>query len=193
MPKTTFLFFAAVLFAFSFSPAISAQQKWQFVTSKKVIYEKNPDEAIEKVLKKWNKIEPSDDLSYHFNRVDLNGDGKADAIVFVSGSSVCGSGGCRMLILKGDSKNYSLITEMSVSRPPLFVGATKTKGWNDLLMEVSSVGVAGIKTYFASLKFDGKTYPENPTVEPSLPKRSRAKFVEYLSGIETYDTGFELK
>lgn len=183
--KISPLIFVAVLTFFSTS--VFAQLKWQFVTSKKVAYEENRDEAIEKALKKWNATEPSDDLRYHFNKVDLNGDGKSDAIVFVSGNSICGSGGCRMLIFKGDGKNYSLVTEMSVSRPPVFVGAMKTKGWNDLLMEVSG---GGIKPYFASLKFDGKSYLKNPTVAPALPKRSRAKFIEYLSGIESYDSGF---
>ena len=129
-------------------------------------------------------------MRYHYNKVDLNRDGKLDAIVLVSGDSVCGTGGCEVLIFKGDGKNYSLITEMSVSHPPVFVGRTKTKGWSDLLMEVYG---GGIKPYFASLKFDGKTYPENPTVEPALPKRSRAKFVEYLSGIESIDSGFSFK
>ena len=184
------LFLLAFVIAVLFSTTIIAQQKWQFVTSEKVAYLKTPDESLEKVLHKWNENAASEDLRYHYNTVDLNSDGKLDAIVFVSGDSICGTGGCEVLIFKGDGKNYSLLTEMSVSRPPIFVGAMKTKGWSDLVMEVYG---GGIKSYFAVLKFDGKSYPENPTVEPALPKRSRAKFVEYLSEIEDYTTGFPLR
>jgi hypothetical protein len=55
------------------------------------------------------------------------------------------------------------------------------------------VSGGGIKPYYSLLKFDGKTYPENPTVEPEIPKRTRVKGIEYLSGIDSYDTGFLLK
>ncbi len=185
--------FNSLILVFIFLTALPAlaQKKWQFITSKKVGYLKNSDEQLEKVLRKWNEAAaPSADLRYHYNTADLNGDGKADAIVFVSGNSICGTGGCQVLIFKGDGKNYALVTEMSVSHPPVFVGATKTNGWRDLVMEVYG---GGIKPYFASLKFDGKTYPENPTVELALPKKSKAKFIEYLSGIEDYETGFELR
>ena len=178
------------LVACLFPATIAAQQKWQFVTAKKVAYLKIRNQSLEKALHKWNENAPDDDLRYHYNTVDLNGDGKLDAIVLVSGQSVCGTGGCEVLIFKNDGEDYSLITEMSVSHAPVFVGATRTKGWNDLVMEVYG---GGLKPYFASLKFDGQTYPENPTVEPPLPKQSRAKFVEYLSGIENYNSGFTFK
>ena len=49
----------------------------------------------------------------------------------------------------------------------------------------------GIKPYYALLKFNGKTYPENPTGEPEIGRK--LKVIEYLSGIDTYDTGFLLK
>lgn len=188
MLKINLLILCAVLLAVSLP--VGAQQKWRFVTSKKVAYLKKRDAALEKAIRQLEQVEPGEEVRYHYNTVDLNGDDKLDAVVFVSGSTVCGTGGCPVLIFKGDGRVYSLITEMSVSRAPIFVGVTRTKGWNDLMMEVYG---GGIKPYFALLKFDGKTYPDNPTVEPALPKRSRAKFIEYLSGIETYDTGLELK
>jgi len=56
-----------------------------------------------------------------------------------------------------------------------------------------NVSGGGIKPYYSLLKFDSKTYPENPTVEPEIPKRRRVKGIEYLSGIGSYDTGFLLK
>jgi hypothetical protein len=101
---------------------------------------------------------------------------------------ICGTGGCRILIFKGVGKNYSLITEMSVSRPPVWVTSTKTQGWSDLIFYNSG---GGTKPFYSLLKFDGKTYPENPTVEPTISQK--IKSVEYLAGIDYYDTGFLLK
>lgn len=156
--------------------------------AKKVEYLKTPDARLEKALRKWSEGDTA--FRYHYNKVDLNADGKTDAVVFVSGEQFCGSGGCRILILKNNGRNYQLTTEMSVSRPPIWVARTKTKGWNDLLFFNSG---GGIEAYYSLLKFNGKTYPTNPTIEPALPKKNKQEFVEYLSGIENYSTGLEIK
>src|ERR1700676_2125153 len=41
------------------------------------------------------------DKTFRFALEDLNGDGRADAIVLMSGPPWCGSGGCTMLIFQG--------------------------------------------------------------------------------------------
>jgi hypothetical protein len=187
MPKLIFLIYIyIVLFA---AMPLLAQRNYQFITSKKVAYLKTRNANLEKALRKWNRAD-GEAFTYHYNTVDLNGDDKLDALVDVSNPNFCGSSGCPMLIFKGDGKNFELVTKMSVSHSPIFVSETKTKGWSDLLMEVYG---GGAKPYFALLKFNGKTYPKNPTVNRQLSKKSRVKFVEYLSGIETSKTGFELK
>jgi len=167
-----------------------AQKSSEPIITKKVGYSKTRDKQLDEAIRKWNGADGTDEIRYHFNKVDLNGDGNLDAVVSVLQQSSCGTGGCPMLVFKSAGKDYELVTEMSVSRPPIIVLPTKTKGWNDLVMFVSG---GGIKPYYSLLKFDGRSYPENPTVAPKLPKGSKIKGVEYLSGIETYDTGFLLK
>lgn len=167
---------------------VEAQKSPEPVITKKVAYLKTRDKQLEKAIRKWNGTDSADEVRYHYNKVDLNGDKKLDAVVYNSGKTACGTGGCDMLIFKGVGKGYQLVTQMSVSRTPLVVLSTKSKGWKNLAMLVSG---GGIKPYYSFLKFNGKTYPENPTVEPEIPKRARG--VEYLSEIEDYNTGFLIK
>ena len=184
------IFFAAIVCVFPLSNSADAQKRPEPTITKEVGYSKTPDKVLEKAVGKWKDAEADDEVRYHFNKVDLNGDGKLDAVVFASGDSICGTGGCRMLIFKSAGNDFELVTDMAVSRPPLVVLSTKTKGWNDLVLFVSG---GGAKPYYSLLKFDGKSYPENPTVEPEIPKRKKVKGIEFLSGIELYDTGFLLK
>lgn len=167
----------------------AAQKISEPTITKKIGYLKTRDKQLETAIRKWNGTD-ADEIRYHYNKIDLNGDGNLDAIVFASGNSICGTGGCEMLIFKGNGKSYELLTEMSVSRPPIWISSTKTKGWSDLVFYNSG---GGIKHFYSLLKFDGRTYPENPTVEPEIQKKGKLKVIEYLSGINTYNTGFLLR
>jgi hypothetical protein len=166
----------------------SAQKNHEPTITKRIGYLKTPNKQLEAVLRKWRGTDTTHEIRYHYNKIDLNGDKKPDAIVFVSGDSICGTGGCELLIFKGIGKKFELITETSVSRPPIWVSSAKTKGWSDLIFYNSG---GGIKPYYSHLKFDGKSYPENPSVEPEV--KGKIKVIEYLSGIDSYETGFLLK
>lgn len=185
------LLFLIFLFSFFHSSAIFSNPNPEPVISRKVGYLKTQDEPLEKVLRQWSAakgVKPSDDVHYFYNKVDLNDDGHEDAIVFMAGNPFCGSGGCMMMIFKGDGTTYQLLTQMTVSNPPLIVTSHRTQGWYDLVMPAK--GSRG--GYYALLSFDGKGYPRNPTVAPALPNNQAIKGVEYLSGIEHYDAGFKL-
>jgi hypothetical protein len=98
--------------------------------------------------------------------VDLNGDGKQEAIVYLLGNDFCGSGGCSVLVLTPQDSSYNVVTETTISRPPIRILATKTNGWSDLSVSVSGGGIKN--AYDAKLSFNGKKYPSNPTIPPAL-------------------------
>jgi len=104
--------------------------------------------------------------------IDLNDDGALDAVVLLTGSDWCGSGGCTMLVFQGKDKTFNLISSSTLVRSPLTVGETKTNGWRDLIVEVSGGGATPAQV---ALKFDGTAYPKNPSVEPALPQNSSIK------------------
>jgi hypothetical protein len=101
---------------------------------------------------------------YSYVFVDLKGDGAKEAIVYVSGRAWCGSGGCVMLILAPEGTSYRVVTETTITRPPIRILDTKSNGWHDIGVVVTGGGIAG---YEAVLPFDGKTYPTNPSVPPA--------------------------
>ena len=101
-----------------------------------------------------NLLTPAD-RKFKYEEVDLNGDGKKEYLVGFSSPYFCGTGGCMFYLLNNDG---SVVTVFSVSRAPFIVEGTVTNGWKDLLVE--SNGKLHV------LKFNGKTYPSNPSVEP---------------------------
>ncbi|MDX1392831.1 MAG: hypothetical protein R3195_00500 [Gemmatimonadota bacterium] len=103
-------------------------------------------------------------IYYFAARVDLNGDDADDWIAHVAGPMVCGSGGCDTFVFAGAADGLRLVTSISVTRPPIGVAPTSTAGWRDILVHVAG---GGLPAADARLRFDGATYPGNPTVAPA--------------------------
>ncbi len=73
------------------------------------------------------------------------------------------------MVFAREGEALRLVTEIAITRPPIVAAVAKTHGWNDVIVFVSGGGI--IPGYPARLRFDGKTYPDNPTVEPAEPLR----------------------
>lgn len=104
---------------------------------------------------------------------DLNGDGRPEALVYAwrgreGGRDVnlCGSGGCDLTVLSLTPIGYRVVSTTSVTRPPIRVLPGMSNGWHDLSVLVAGGGIQ--PGYRARLRFDGRTYPTNPSVAPAL-------------------------
>jgi hypothetical protein len=115
---------------------------------------------------------PDKTTRYNLVLVDLNGDGKPEAVVYVSGNSWCGSGGCNMLVLYKQKSKYTIVGDTTITRLPIRVLSTKKNGWHDLSVFVAGGGI--LPGYNAKLSFDGREYPENPSAPPAVPLRSKS-------------------
>jgi hypothetical protein len=108
---------------------------------------------------------------YAVGVADLNDDGKPEALIYAmdAGSGpegdLCGSGGCELYVLSLAPEGYRLVTDIALTRLPIRVLPTKAHGWHDLAVFVAGGGI--IPGYDARLRFNGRTYPENPTVPPA--------------------------
>jgi hypothetical protein len=91
-----------------------------------------------------------------FFEYDLNDDGKKEIFVGLTGPYFCGSGGCTTYLLDDQGNT---ITKFSVSRD-IVIDNKKTNGFKDLFI------YSGGK--FRIVKFNGKTYPSNPSTLPAL-------------------------
>lgn len=93
---------------------------------------------------------------------DLDNDGLQDALVHLTGSAWCGSGGCTLLIFAAvDSVDvhelgaYTALAEINLVHGPLVIAEEQTNGWRDLVVEATEGS-------WRRLAFDGETYPFSP-------------------------------
>jgi hypothetical protein len=132
-----------------------------------------------------------DAVRYHYNKVDLNGDGRPEVLVFIFGPTMCGTSGCDAMVFQSLGRSgYKLITNFGPARNPIIVIGRRSHGWNDLIMPVAGGGIQ--PGYYAVLHFDGRTYPENPTIEPAGLLGRRLKGTAYVVGSYAPDAGMAL-
>src|SRR5439155_16099022 len=89
---------------------------------------------------------------------DLNGDGKAEAIVHLTSNDWCGSGGCTTLVLVRDGDSWKILTKITITRPPIRALKTTSNGWRSIAVWVQGGGIQ--PGYESELRFNGKTYPK---------------------------------
>lgn len=126
------------------------------------------EESLRGFLKDFVAKAPSEEHTstrYVSAFVDLNGDGKKEAVVYLMGSRWCGSGGCPTLILAPEGKSHRLVAKITLTRPPIRVFKERSNGWRALGVWVQGGGVQ--IGYEAELHFDGNQYPSNPTIAPA--------------------------
>ncbi|WP_319784062.1 hypothetical protein [Oceanisphaera sp. IT1-181] len=126
----------------------------------------HPPTAEEQLAVALAEFTEQADLEYQHAFMDLNHDGVEDALVLLAGSDWCGSGGCALLVLKGqvlgqqaEGSSFEVISRSTVTRPPIRVGKSESEGWQNLI--VHSDGAEKL------LQFDGNRYPPNPSMQPS--------------------------
>ncbi|TDX49161.1 hypothetical protein [Orenia marismortui] len=135
--------------------------------------ETTKDEKLEEAFAKvYNLKKGRDEIRYYYNRIDLNGDDKQEFFVLLVGRVVCGSGGCSALLFEDNNDEYNLISRFSLVNNPIIISKDKTNGWNDIIIPVAG---GGIKNFFAQMKFNGKKYPLNPSIEPAIKVGAKIK------------------
>ncbi len=127
------------------------------------------------------------ELRYFDAATDLNGDGRPEVVVYAYGPMLCGTGGCNTLVFTPDASGYRLVANVSVSRPPIQAASRTTNGWRDLLVHVSGGGI--VEGYDAELKFDGTSYPDNPTVAPAEPAADTGGAEVLIPEFESFTDG----
>ena len=153
MKHLYFLFLSFILvISCKISPALSIPQKIAHFISTQFLTE-GDFRALD-----------ANDRKFQYQATDLNGDGINEYLVSFSSPYFCGSGGCNLLIL---DKNFNLVTNFTVTRPPILVDTKTTNGWNDIILWSNGD--------YHRMKFNlkEKSYPANPSVEEAIELESR--------------------
>jgi hypothetical protein len=106
-------------------------------------------------------------VRYGYALADLNDDGTDEALVYVTGG-MCGTGGCGVEVLARAGAGWRNIASTSIGYPPIQVLPERTHGWRDLGIYSRFNATEGNQ---ARLRFDGTSYPLNPSVPPAEPMR----------------------
>src|SRR3989442_9054464 len=96
---------------------------------------------------------------FRYALTDLDGDGRADAIVLLLGGNWCGSGGCNMLVFRAAANGFTLVSASTITNEPIRVSPEKSHGWRTLIVFAKGKGDV-------LMRFDGRRYPLNPSAQP---------------------------
>ncbi len=127
--------------------------------------EKGADEALSLKIADYLKTKYLDEADlrviskeqrrFQFSTIDLNGDGVDEIFVYLNSTYFCGSGGCNFLVM---DNNLKLITEFTVTRPPILVSKESENNWKKLYLLSD-----GYREMTYSIQ--NKSYPTNPSLE----------------------------
>lgn len=142
--------------------------------------------ALKTLLKQYLKNQNAEDygpVRYIPVFVDLNDDGVNEIILHVMSQGLCGTGGCPTLILVPTRSSFTVMTRVTLTRPPIRVLDKKTNGWHDLTVWVQGGGIQ--RGYEADLPFDGESYATNPSLPPAYRLRVETSGRTLISGKAT--------
>ncbi|MBC2852473.1 MULTISPECIES: hypothetical protein [Cetobacterium] len=126
------------------------------------------------ILEAYNLQRGIDPVYYSYVKIDLNSDSVPEYFVYAYGPMLSGSGGGSALILNSD---YKEISRFTLVQTPIIINNHRTKNWKDIIMTVSGGGATPAT---AIMKFDGKTYPLNPSLQPTLGTH------DYIDGVKIF-------
>ena len=116
------------------------------------------NEQVDIVIKQQTHNE---NARYEVGFVDLNNDQIQDAVVYLNDRNWCGSGGCTTFILKGVKSGFEFQSKVMIVKKPIVISQSKSNGYMDIIVNTGGVGSV-------VLKFNGKTYPLNPSTQPPV-------------------------
>ncbi|MTI69269.1 MAG: hypothetical protein FH751_03295 [Firmicutes bacterium] len=174
---------------FCYYTPFSEEYGIDFSSLEYICSEKKKDRFLEKALEQaFDLIKGEDKIRYYYNKVDLNDDGVYEIFVYLVGFPVCGTGGCSAAIFKQENNDYVLLSKFSLVNNPIVISDTKTNGFKDIIMYVSG---GGIESFFSKIKYNGKTYPSNPSIQPKVKPGTKVDGIAIISDDITKNPGIE--
>jgi heat shock protein HslJ len=168
---------------------------WVWEPLPKLSFETEPDPQVEAAILKASPsytkavVDAGDGVGkgrYVYARVDLNGDGKDEVLVYTLGSVFCGTGGCNLLLFTPAEDGYTLVNDFPITQNPVVISETRTAGWSDLYRHEAG---GGAMSSFVRHAFDGRRYaPKERTPGRQAPPGRRLFDADL-----TFDQGIPLE
>lgn len=193
--------FFCVAFILLLSPmqfSVAGQKNWLRAIPRarpEIVRDVKLETAIIKTLYEGDRNAAARDrVRYLYNSVDLNGDGRPETLVYLSATAWCGSAGCAACVFQTIGGRYELVTRVSGVELPIIVSRKSTNDWNELIAYVRWGEVDGrtLRDYYAVLRYDGRTYPDQFPGSSPLGAGDRVTGTAYFSNVNADERGFPL-
>jgi hypothetical protein len=126
------------------------------------------DARLEAAIRAAVEVDDGRPNRYAYHRIDLDGDGKDEALVYLLGPDFCGTGGCTMLLLAPKADGYRLVQQFSITQTPVLAASERSHGWRDLIRHEAG---GGARASFVRHRFDGHRYvPGQRSVGTAAPR-----------------------
>ena len=89
------------------------------------------------ISRRWGQVDAG--TGYRATLIDLNGDGRHEAVVLMDGPDWCGSGGCSLWVLTPRGRSWRMVTQATIMNPPIRVLPSRSHGWSELSAMVDDV------------------------------------------------------
>jgi len=141
--------------------------------------EKERDVKLETALVKLFHLKPGEDkFRYYYNKIDLNGDNKPELFVYLVGPLFSGSGGSSAIIFKLKDNEYIPLSKFTLVHNPIIISKNSTNGWKNIIMYVSG---GGADSGYVEIKFNGSSYPSNPSIQPKVKNGTKVSGTAIIS------------
>lgn len=167
--------------------------KYDFSNVNFIESETIPNIFIENAIEKEFLLTPKrDKVNYLYNMVNLNTKNynKKDdyeVIVYLEGPKFCNERGGTAVILEKKNNQYIANSIISGIVPPIIICDNNNSVYKDLIVRFLNNG----KYDFRVLKYNGNSYPINPTKEYKLKNEDKIKGVAVISDDLFFNKGFE--
>ncbi|AYE33044.1 hypothetical protein [Clostridium septicum] len=152
--------------------------------------ERNRNYKIERCLEKeYNLIPGVDKFSYYYNKIDLNDDNRSEVIIYLEGPEFCEKNGGSVIVLSDFNEEYRVISKIKNVQTPIIISNESTNGYKNIIVKTKEKN----KISFRILKFNGNSYPANPTDGYRFKKGSKIKGISLISDDLFYTTGIEYR
>ncbi len=98
--------------------------------------------------------------SYSQSLIDLDGDGRLDAVVMLHGAKWCGAHGCQLVVLRGTPTGFNVVSTTSNTSGPVRVATNTANGWRSLIVSSNGAGDFVLRNTGAGYPSDASSQPK---------------------------------
>lgn len=133
---------------------------------------------LRKAVDRYRITKQRAESPYDFAGVDLNGDGRPEAVVLFTGADWCQKTGCSLVVFQEEQFGFRPVSHITSVRAPIMAGPDVSFGWRDLILKTGG-GAAPVRD--VRLAFTGKGYPGNALLQPEPSKETLGRAQSVLA------------